>query len=117
MWVKDPELIRWTRQQRRYTQRDLAFLVRRSQAAIYAVEAGKLRSIGDDFALAIAQRLDVPWELLFQADSDGETAPASPVRRGARRASSAPAAGPEAAVSPSAGDDPGVASRREVFEQ
>ncbi|QAY69809.1 helix-turn-helix transcriptional regulator [Xylanimonas protaetiae] len=69
MWVKDAALIRRAREQRRYSQRDLAFLVRRTQAAIHAVEAGKLRSISDDFALAIATRLDVPWEVLFSTDA------------------------------------------------
>lgn len=67
MRVKDPAKIRRWRKQRHFTQRDLAYLVRRSQTAIYALEAGKLRTISEDFAIAIAARLDVPWEELFEA--------------------------------------------------
>lgn len=67
MQVKDPAQIRRWRKQRHFSQRDLAFLVRRSQTAIYAVETGKLRNIEEDFALALAARLDVPWEDLFVA--------------------------------------------------
>lgn len=67
MKVKDPAQIRRWRKQRHFSQRDLAYLVRRSQTAIYAIENGKLRNIEEDFALAIAARLDVPWEDLFEA--------------------------------------------------
>ncbi|WP_263121156.1 helix-turn-helix transcriptional regulator [Cellulomonas sp. RIT-PI-Y] len=67
MRVKDPAKIRRWRKQRHFTQRDLAYLVRRSQTAIYALEVGKLRTISEDFALAVAARLDVPWEELFEA--------------------------------------------------
>ncbi|TKR27163.1 helix-turn-helix transcriptional regulator [Cellulomonas hominis] len=67
MRVKDPAQIRRWRRQRHFSQRDLAYLVRRSQTAIYALEAGKLRTVSEDFAIAIAARLDVPWEELFEA--------------------------------------------------
>lgn len=67
MRVKDPAKIRRWRVQRHYSQRDLAYLVRRSQAAIWQIENGKLRNLEEDFALAIAARLDVPWEDLFEA--------------------------------------------------
>ncbi|GMA31570.1 helix-turn-helix transcriptional regulator [Litorihabitans aurantiacus] len=67
MKVKDPGQIRRWRKQRHFSQRDLAFLTRRSQAAIWQIENGKLRTLEEDFALAIAARLDVPWEDLFEA--------------------------------------------------
>jgi putative transcriptional regulator len=67
MEVRDPAKIKRWRVQRHYSQRDLAFLTRRSQAAIWQIENGKLRNIEEDFALAIAARLDVPWEDLFEA--------------------------------------------------
>lgn len=67
MRVKDPAKIRRWRKQRHYTQRELAFLVRRSQTAIYALETGRLPTVSEDFALAVAARLDVPWEDLFEA--------------------------------------------------
>ncbi len=65
MKVKDPAMIRRWRKQRHYSQRDLAFLVRRSQNTIYKLENGKLRTLSEDLALAIAARLDIPWEDLF----------------------------------------------------
>lgn len=67
MKVKDPAQIRRWRKQRHFSQRDLAYLVRKSQTAIYAVETGKMRTISEDFAIALAARLDVPWEDLFEA--------------------------------------------------
>ena len=67
MRVKDPAQIRRWRKQRHFTQRDLAHLVRRSQTAIYALETGRLPTITEDFAIAVAARLDVPWEDLFEA--------------------------------------------------
>lgn len=70
MEVKDPAQIRRWRKQRRYSQRELAFLVRKSQTAIYAVETGRLKNIEEDFALALAARLDVPWEDLFIAHEE-----------------------------------------------
>lgn len=67
MQVKDPGQIRRWRKQRRYSQRELAFLVRRTQSTIYLIETGKLRNVTEDLAIAIAARLDVPWEDLFIA--------------------------------------------------
>lgn len=66
MHVKDPAQIRRWRKQRRFSQRDLALLVRRSQQSISLIESGKMRNIGEDFAIAIAARLDVPWDELFE---------------------------------------------------
>lgn len=67
MRVKDPAQIRRWRKQRHFTQRDLAYLVRRSQATIWQLESGRLKTISEDLAVAIAARLDVPWEDLFEA--------------------------------------------------
>lgn len=67
MKVKDPAKIRRWRLQRHFSQRELAFLVRRTQTTIYAIENGKLDTITEDLAMAIAGRLDVPWEDLFDA--------------------------------------------------
>lgn len=66
MKVRDPGQLRRWRKQRRYTQRELAYLVRRTQTTIYRLEAGTLSTISEDLALAIAGRLDVPWEDLFE---------------------------------------------------
>lgn len=77
MKVKDPAQIRRWRKQRHFSQRDLAYLVRKSQTAIYAIETGKMRTISEDFAIALAARLDVPWEELFEA-REGVVAPALP---------------------------------------
>lgn len=68
MQVKDGGQIRRWRKQRRFSQRELAFLVRRTQSTIYLIETGKLRSISEDLAIGIAARLDVPWEDLFDAN-------------------------------------------------
>lgn len=67
MKVKDPGQLRRWRKQRHFSQRDLAYLVRRTQTTIYRLEAGTLTTITEDLALAIAARLDVPWEDLFEA--------------------------------------------------
>ncbi|MCQ4150249.1 helix-turn-helix domain-containing protein [Rhodococcus qingshengii] len=67
MRVKDPGQIRRWRKQCRYSQRELAFLCRKSQNAISLVEKGELKNITEDFAVALAGRLGVPWEDLFEA--------------------------------------------------
>lgn len=67
MRVKDGGQIRRWRKQKHFSQRELAFLVRRTQSTIYLIETGKLRAISEDLAVAIASRLDVPWEDLFEA--------------------------------------------------
>lgn len=67
MQVKDGDQIRRRRKARHLSQRELAFLVRRSQNTIHLIESGKLRSISEDLALLIAARLDRDWEELFEA--------------------------------------------------
>lgn len=70
MRVKDPARIRRHRKFKRYSQRELAYLVRRTQSTIYLIETGKLRTVSEDLGIAIAARLDVPWEDLFEAHDD-----------------------------------------------
>src|SRR5690625_1186033 len=82
MRVKDPAQLRRWRKQRHYSQRDLAFLVRRSQSTIYLLETGGMTTCTEDLALAIAARLDVPWEDLFEAH---ESAPVPSVRTAVHR--------------------------------
>ncbi|ANW63976.1 transcriptional regulator [Mycobacterium sp. djl-10] len=67
MEVIDPAKVRRKRKQKRLTQRDLAFLVRRTQTTIYKIENGQLKNISEDLAIAIAARLDCDWEDLFVA--------------------------------------------------
>ncbi|ALY07680.1 helix-turn-helix DNA-binding protein [Gordonia phage Mcklovin] len=70
MRVKDGGQIRRWRKQRKYSQRELAYLVRRTQSTIYLIETGKLRTVTEDLGIAIAARLDVPWEDLFEAHEE-----------------------------------------------
>ncbi|UAJ16476.1 helix-turn-helix DNA binding domain protein [Gordonia phage Dolores] len=74
MEVKDPAKLRRERKQKRYTQRELGMLVRRTQTTIYKLETGQLKNITEDLALAIAARLDCHWEDLFVAHEE-EAAP------------------------------------------
>jgi len=77
MRVKDGSQVRRWRKQRRFSQRELAFLVRRSQSTIYLIETNRLQVITEDLAIAIAARLDVPWEDLFDAE-DASRVPGLP---------------------------------------
>lgn len=67
MRVKDPGQIRRWRKRCNYSQRELAFLCKKSQNAISLVEKGDLKNITEDFAVSLAGRLGVPWEDLFEA--------------------------------------------------
>ncbi|MCW2758704.1 MAG: hypothetical protein JWO46_2450 [Nocardioidaceae bacterium] len=67
MRVKDPgQLKRW-RKRRGFSQRDLAYLAKCSQNSISLLEKGEMLTLSDDLALSIAERLQVPWEDLFEA--------------------------------------------------
>ncbi|MCL1900071.1 MAG: helix-turn-helix domain-containing protein [Promicromonosporaceae bacterium] len=70
MRVKDPAQIRRWRKQRHFSQLDLALLARRTQQAISLVESGKMRDLSEGLAVAIASRLDVPLEELFEVHDD-----------------------------------------------
>ena len=65
MRVKDPAALRRRRMNKRYSQRELAFLVRKSQNTISLLELGKQKTLTEDLAVAIAARLDCDWEDLF----------------------------------------------------
>lgn len=70
MRVKDPAAIRRKRINRKLSQRDLAFLVRKSQNTISLLETGKMRTLTEDLALLIAARLDVDWEEYFELEEN-----------------------------------------------
>lgn len=70
MKVKDPAQIRRLRKGKHYSQHQLAFLVRRSQQSISLIEKGDLKTISEDFAVALAARLDRDWEELFEAKEE-----------------------------------------------
>lgn len=65
MKVKDPAALRRKRLNRKYSQRDLAYLVKRSQNTIHLLETGGMKTLSEDLALLIAARLDVEWEDFF----------------------------------------------------
>lgn len=68
MRVKNPDALRRKRVNRRYSQRDLAMLVKRSQTTIYLLETGQMKTLSEDLALHIAARLDVDWEDFFDLE-------------------------------------------------
>ena len=70
MEVRDPAAMRRARKEKRYSQRDLGHLVRRTQTTIHKIETGQLKNISEDLALALAGRLDCHWEDLFVAHDD-----------------------------------------------
>ena len=68
MKVKDPAKLRRKRMNRKYSQRDLAFLVKRSQNTIHLLETGGMKTLSEDLVLLIAARLDVEWEDYFDLE-------------------------------------------------
>ena len=68
MRVKDPEALRRKRKNRRYSQADLAHLVRREQQTMSLLETGRMKTLSEDLALLIAARLDVDWEDFFELE-------------------------------------------------
>lgn len=68
MKVKDPGTLRRKRVNQRFSQRDLAGLVRRSQNTIHLLETGQMKTLSEDLALLIAARLHVDWEDLFDLE-------------------------------------------------
>lgn len=65
--VKDRAAIRRWRNQRGYSQTDLALLCRKSQQAISNIESGLTTMVTEPFAMEIAKRLRVDWHNLFEA--------------------------------------------------
>jgi transcriptional regulator with XRE-family HTH domain len=76
MRVKDPAQMRRLRKSKHYSQEQLAFLVRKTQQSISLIENGEMRNISEDFAIALAGRLDRDWEELFEAH-EGAAIPAA----------------------------------------
>lgn len=74
MRVKDPAALRRRRKNKRFSQEDLAHLVRRSQNTISLLELGKMKTLSEDLAVAIAARLECDWEDLFDLE-EAEVAP------------------------------------------
>ncbi|MGO1320430.1 MAG: helix-turn-helix transcriptional regulator [Galactobacter sp.] len=70
MRVKEPARLRRKRMARHYTQRQLAFLVRRSQTTIYLLENGKMKTLGEDLAVALAAYLGEDLEDLFDVEEE-----------------------------------------------
>lgn len=68
MKVKDPGMLRRKRMNQRFSQRDLAGLVRRSQNTIHLLETGQMKTLTEDLALLLAARLHVDWEDLFDLE-------------------------------------------------
>lgn len=66
MRVKDGSAIRRRRDRMRYSQRELALLVKCSQNTIHLLESGKMLTLSDTLALRIAKRLDVDVEDFFE---------------------------------------------------
>lgn len=68
MKVKDPAKLRRKRLNRKFSQRDLAYLVKRSQNTIHLLETGGMKTLSEDLALLIAARLEVEWEEYFDLE-------------------------------------------------
>lgn len=69
--VKDAQLIKELRQEKGLNQRQLATLAKCSQAAISAIETGKLKNISEDLGAHIAHWLDRrPRELFDKFDDE-----------------------------------------------
>ena len=74
MQVRDPELIKELRIERELTQRQMAALCKCSQAAISAIETGKLEYISLDLGGYIARWLERKPRELFDKFDDVEFA-------------------------------------------
>lgn len=70
MRVIDPSNIRTARTRKQYTQGDLAFLAKCTQATISGLETGVIPQCSKSLATAIAARLDTPVGDLFE-EHDG----------------------------------------------
>lgn len=74
------------RQRAELTQRELAFLVGKTDTTIYMLETGRLRSCSEHLAHAIAKRLGCDVEDLFVERSASMTSAAANVSRAASAA-------------------------------
>ena len=65
MKVKDPERVQRWRKRRELTQDQLAYLADCTQQTISLIETGKMSTLSEELALAIAKHVGCPWEDLF----------------------------------------------------
>lgn len=70
MKVKSPVPIRSGRKSQGYSQRDLAALCRCTQAAISALETGKMTQCSDDLARTICHWIKRDLEEVFEVSAD-----------------------------------------------
>ncbi|WP_334172735.1 helix-turn-helix transcriptional regulator [Sinomonas sp.] len=68
MKVKDPAMLRRWRRQENLSQKQLAFLVNRSQTTIHLLETGGMGRLSEELAIALAMRLKQPWNELFELE-------------------------------------------------
>lgn len=69
VWMQTKEngaALKRKRLRKRLTQRELAWLARCSHTTIYMLEVGKMRTLSDELAGKIADRLDCDVEDLFE---------------------------------------------------
>jgi len=75
---EDGQALRRARKRARLTQRELAFLARPcSQTTIYLLETGRMRTLSDDLAMRIADRLPCDLEDVFEPRESVTAAAAS----------------------------------------
>ncbi|WP_081998449.1 helix-turn-helix transcriptional regulator [Sinomonas humi] len=88
MKVKDPAMLRRWRRQENLSQKQLGFLVNRSQTTIHLLETGRMAKLSEELAIALAVRLKQPWDELFELEDSEKLS-----RRGRGRKRAAPAPG------------------------
>lgn len=86
--LRSKDALRRARMKMRYSQVDLALLCGKSQQMISKLEAGTASTVTEAFGMKIAQRLNVPWEQLFDAPDLSVSQGASCVDTGCDRAAS-----------------------------
>jgi len=64
--LRSKDALRRARIKMRYSQGDLALLCGKSQQMISKLESGATSTVTEAFGMKIAQRLNVPWEQLFE---------------------------------------------------
>lgn len=94
MKVKDPAMLRRWRRQENLSQKQLAFLVNRSQTTIHLLETGGMARLSEELAIALAVRLKQPWDELFELEENEKLS-----RRARRRNRIAPAPDHDAVTS------------------
>lgn len=95
MQVRDPELMKELRQERGFNQRQLAALAKCSQAAISAIETGKLKNISEDLGSHLAHWLDRRPRELFDKFNEERVAALIVARDSRAKRTRAGSANPE----------------------